>query len=475
MDKLNLGENDKILIKKEIQKEIYKRSFYDFLVAAVQVLEPQTKWSFNWHIKELCDIAQQEVFRIIAGEPKTLDIIINVPPRTMKSYIFSICLNAWAWTIAPHLKFMTISYADNLSSKFSYKTRLLIQSDWYQSFFNLKLSDDDNRKTAYSNEHTGTREAFGMTGSVTGSGADIIIVDDPQKPSDTSQTKLDTCVDVYRDTVYNRLNDPLRGIRIIIQQRCSEGDLTGYLLSTDAEMYRHVCLPMELTQDVSEEYAEQYLNDLLWNDRFPPEVLAQYSRNRFTYSSQYLQNPIPQEGDLIKRSWLEVKTVLPEEMLQLKWEMFLDTAYTANAKNDETGCMIAAKYKNMLLIKKVYIWYKEFPELIRAIKIAYQQHGVKIIRIEPKASGLSILQQLKLEGFNITKTPSPKDDKPTRVTSITPVLESKRVILLQDSGYELLLSQCAAFPNSNKDGLVDCLYYAVDHNLNKSTNKYAVA
>jgi len=470
-----LTDTQKKLLKKEIQTEIYKRSFYDFLVDAVKVLEPQTKWSFNWHIKELCDIAQAEVIRINQGIPKDKDIVINVPPRTMKSYIFSITLNAWAWTFAPHLKFMTISYADNLSSKFSYKTRLLIQSEWYQSYFNVKLSDDDNRKTAYSNQDTGSREAFGMTGSVTGSGADIIIVDDPQKPSDTSQVKLDTCVDVYRDTVYNRLNDPLTGIRIIIQQRTNENDLTGYILNTDADLYRHICLPMELTKDTSPEYIDMYINDLLWGDRFPPEVLQQYSRNRFTYSSQYLQNPIPHEGDLIKRSWFNIKELLPKELPILKWEMFIDSAYTADLKNDETGCIIAAKYGNMLLIKKVYIWYKEFPDLIRAIKTAYNQYQVKIIRIEPKASGLSILQQLRLEGFNITKTPSPKDDKITRVTSVTPVLESQRVILLKDSGYELLLSQCAAFPKSNKDGLVDCLYYAVEHNLQKSGSRYAVS
>ena len=457
-------------IRHELQTELYRKSFYEFLVDAVQVLEPATKWKFNWHIKELCDIAQAEVFRIRDGIPKDLDLIINVPPRTAKSYIFSICLNAWAWTHSPYLKFMTLSYSDNLSAKFSYKTRLLIQSDWYQQYFDLTISDDDNKKTQYSNTATGTRESFGWTGSVTGSGADIILVDDPQKASDVSQVKLDHCIDVYRDTVYNRLNDPLTGVRIIIQQRVAEDDLTGYLLATDPELYRHVCLPMELTSDCSAEYVPYYVGGLLWESRFPLAVLQPYAKNNFTYSAQYLQNPIPQEGDLIKRSWLEVKDIPYEELVQLKWEMFLDTAYTTNTKNDETGALICAKYKNMLLIKKVYIWYKEFPELVRAIKFAYQLHGISIIRVEPKASGLSIIQQLKLEGFNITKTPSPKDDKPTRVTSITPVLESKRVILLEKC--ELLMTQCSAFPNSNKDGLVDCLYYAVDHNLNKSSGKY---
>lgn len=471
---MNLTTSDKLLIKNQLQTELYRKSFYYFLVDAVKILEPQTKWSFNWHIKVLCDIAEKEVFRIADGIPKSLDIIINVPPRTMKSYIFSICLNAWAWTHSPHLKFMTLSYSDNLSAKFSYKTRLLIQSDWYQSHFDVTISDDDNKKTQYSNTATGTRESFGWTGSVTGSGADIIVVDDPQKASDTSNIKLDTCIDVYRDTVYNRLNDPLHGVRIIIQQRVSEGDLTAYLLSTDPEFYRLICLPMELTEDCTPEYAPLYREGLLWEDRFSLQVLAPYAKNSFTYSSQYLQNPIPREGDLIRTSWFEIVDIPPKDLIGLRWEMFLDTAYTANKKNDETGCIIAAKYKNMLLIKKVYIWYKEFPELIRAIKTAYQLHDIKIIRIEPKSSGLSIKQQLKLEGFNVTDTSNPIDDKITRITSITPILESKRVILMKDSGHSLLTQQTSAFPNSNKKGLVDVLYYSVQHNLQKSGTKYMI-
>ena len=471
---MQISDNEQFLIKKQLQKELYKKSFYEFLRDAVMVLEPATTWRFNWHIKVLCDIAQAEVQRIVDGIPKQFDIIINVPPRTMKSYIFSICLNAWAWTFAPHLKFMTLSYSDNLSAKFSYKTRLLIQSDWYQEHFDVVISDDDNKKTQYSNTATGTRESFGWTGSVTGSGADIILADDPQKASDTSQVKLDHCVDVWRDTVHNRLNDPLTGVRFIIQQRVAEGDLTGYLLSTDADLYRLICLPMELTPDATSEYVPYYENNLLWEARFPVQVLAQYSRNKFTYSSQYLQNPIPQEGDLIKRWWFEYKDYSPEELLQVKWEMFIDSAYTANPKQDETGAIICGKHGNLLLIKKVFIWYKEFPELVRAIQRVYNQFGIRIIRIEPKASGLSIMQQLKHEGFNITKTPAPRDDKATRVTSITPVLESQRVILLKNSGAELMLQQTSAFPNSNKDGLVDCLYYAADHFLNKSKTKYAV-
>ena len=91
---MQISDNEQFLIKKQLQKELYKKSFYEFLRDAVMVLEPATTWRFNWHIKVLCDIAQAEVQRIVDGIPKQFDIIINVPPRTMKSYIFSICLNA---------------------------------------------------------------------------------------------------------------------------------------------------------------------------------------------------------------------------------------------------------------------------------------------------------------------------------------------------------------------------------------------
>ena len=110
---MDLTDKQRVEIRTRVQVEIYRRSFFEFLHDAVRILEPQTQWDFNWHIYELCQIAQLEVERIAAGRPKEKDIIINVPPRTMKSYIFSICLNAWAWTHSPHLKFMTLSYSSS--------------------------------------------------------------------------------------------------------------------------------------------------------------------------------------------------------------------------------------------------------------------------------------------------------------------------------------------------------------------------
>lgn len=479
---MTLTENDKKVLRIQIQAEIYRRDFFEFVQAAVKVIEPQTEFSFNWHIEYLCKYAQQMVEDVANNVPKEKDTIINVPPRSMKSLIFSVLLNAWAWTNHPHLKFMTISYADNLSAKFAYKTRLLIKSEWYQQHFGLafKLSDDDNRKTSYSNDKTGTRESFGSTGSVTGSGADIIICDDLNKPNETSDTKLDNVISVYRDTIHNRLNQPLIGHRLIIAQRTHERDITGNLLSTDIDSYNHICLPAQYTKDIKpQELAVNYRDGLLWHDRFNIDVLHQYDKNTFMYASQYLQNPLSLDDGMIKRQWFTIKNINDfelkdrTEILNLKYDAFIDGAFTTDMKNDETAILLAAKWNNFMIVKKSYVLYLEFPDLIKRLEnIALElNHGM--FRAEAKANGLSIIQTIRRNGYNITQTPTPKDSKVTRVSSVLSELEGRRVILLQGGNEEALLQQACAFPNSSKDGLVDCLYYAVNHNLQKNnTMKY---
>jgi predicted phage terminase large subunit-like protein len=470
--KSSINSEQKQALRFALEKRLYKLDFFEFYKRAVQELEPTTRWSFPPHLKYLCETAQIIIENCANNIPQP-DVCISVPPRTSKSFIFSVCLNAYAWTRYPHLKFMTLSYSDELSAKFSYKTRILILSDWYQKYFGdvFQINSDDNRKTAYSNNKSGTREAFGMTGSVTGSGADIIICDDLQKPSDVSDVKLDSVINVYRDTIFNRLNNPSKGgCRVHIAQRTHERDITNYVLQEDT--VQHICLPMELTKDVKPAFMSAIYEDgLLWRERFDYEVLREYKKNPFYYNCQYLQNPQPQIGILIMRKWFPVisKDSIDEKVWQqLKWQLFLDTAYTSNEKNDETACIIAARYGNNVLIKKAYCWWLEHPQLIRKVKEvhALQMHPNDMIRIEKKANGITLIQALKFETtIPVTATVTPKDSKIVRITNITPYLESGRVMLLQDSGVDLMMQQFTSFPNSSRDGLVDTLYYAVMHCL----------
>lgn len=479
MELTNSQKEDLIIA---IEVELYSRSFYDFVLGAMKIMEPSIEFLPNWHIKYQCDVAQSEIERVARGEVKGKDYIINVPPRTTKSIIWSIMLNSWAWINYPHLKFMTISYSEILASGFSYKTRLLIQSDWYQRRFGnrFKIMDDDNRKTSYSNNKSGTRMSFGMSGSITGSGADILVLDDPQKLNDTSDLKLNSVNEIYTDTVFNRLNNPSTGARFIVQQRADVNDLSGFLLDTQPESYEHICFPMLLNDKVKPEYFREYYQDgLLWNERFDIDVINQFKKNLGTrgFDTQYEQSPVNNEGYIIKGDWfesIELNNIPNYDMIQ--WDVWIDTAYTSSEKNDETAILIAGKLGSIVYIKKCYAVYLEFPELINKIEEIATTLGKNCrIYVEPKASGLSILQQLKRStSLNVIETKTPKDSKQVRVTSITPKLEAKRVMLIKDLSNSLFLGQITSFPYSKNDGIVDTLYYCVDKLLGGGGLNYAM-
>ena len=115
----------------------------------------------NWHIKFLCDRIQEEVERIAERIPKTKDLIVNISPRSLKSYIFSIMLCPWSWTKYPSLKFINSSYSHQLSTDHCLKGRRLIQSAWYQMHWGhqFELTGDQNAKSFYENDKGKARRA----------------------------------------------------------------------------------------------------------------------------------------------------------------------------------------------------------------------------------------------------------------------------------------------------------------------------
>jgi len=474
IDKLSADDKQKLKIL--LEAELYRRDFYEFLCAALKVLESQRNWKIEKAHKRLCDETQEIVEAALRDEPAKYQIVlINIPPRTLKSITFSICLNAWVWCRAPHEQFTTLSNTEKLATNFTRRTRQLMDSHWYQLHFGemFKINKDENRLTVFSNDKGGTRESFGFNGSITGQyGCKFMCIDDPQMPSE-SLTKLENVQELFSERIFNRVNDVMTSVRFIIQQRTDEKDLTGYVLK-NYDKVKHICLPMELTENTSKGYEDLYTNGLLLPSLFPREGLIEYKKHAWTYNTQYLQNPKPREGDMILTSWFLIHDIPIEELNKIAWEMFVDTAQTEGG--DESAAIIAGKYGNNLLIKKCYSWQLNTPDLVRELKTVYQSNNVRIIRVEPKSSGHSVKDFLVRDGFNCTLTPSPKDSKVVRVSWITPILESKRVICLTDSRYDLLLQECAIFPNSDSDGLVDVLYYAVNHFLQKSSGmKYKVA
>ena len=470
---MELSTVQKEILRKQVEAELCKRSFYEFFKMAVKVLEPSTPWSFNWHIEYTCNILQEEVERIIRGEKKTKDLIFSLPFRSSKSLIISVCLPSWCLIKDPTLSILNVSATAELATKFSHKAKMLITSNWFEERFGqiFTLRQDSKAKSNFITDKGGGIQAFGITGTIIGSGGDLILIDDPSSPdANNSPSSFTTVINTYLDILYSRLNNPDVGLRVLVQQRLNVNDLTGYLLRTQPDKYRHICIPAELSDDVEpKDLAMFYYDGLFWPERFSRKVLDDFKQvlRGSAYASQLMMRPQLIEGDLIKRSWFPKVKLSDVLNYNIQWNLVCDTAYTSSQKNDPSALMICGTYQNKLYIRKVIQRWLQFYELLEEIKEIQKIYNIRKIYIESKATGLSIQQELKRQtNFNVLPL-EPIGDKVARVTSIQPQLESGRVILIEDDTNEAFLNEVAAFP-AGRDDQVDVLCYSVQEFMNKS-------
>lgn len=461
--------------KTKLRAENYKRSFHLFAKESFKVLHNGQELIDNWHIKYLCDILQIEAERIVNHEPRTKHLLINVPPRTLKSELVNVFFSVYLWTLDDSVQFISSSYASTLSVALSVQARRLILSDWFIKHYpNIELARDEKQKTKFSTPNNGLRYATSTGGSVTGMGGDVIVIDDPQNPQHArSDKERDNANAFFNETLRSRLNNPSHGMFIVIMQRLHENDLTGMLLSLEPDEWNHICLPAELSPSVFPSHLREFYTDgLLFHQRLSKNVLDSFKigLGSYGYSGQYMQLPSPAEGGILKRDWFKTNR-LPlldnkENPVKITWDFFIDSAYTDKSYNDATAIMCCGYINNNIYIKEVKAVRLEFPELIQEIKSFTSINGYSNssrIFIEPKASGKSITQQLRREtGLNVIEDKPPTQDKVSRVAAVSPVIESGRVFLNDGRYIDSFLDECAAFPNGSHDDQVDVLVMALD-------------
>jgi predicted phage terminase large subunit-like protein len=425
-------------------------------------------------------VLQSEIERIIAGQRKTKDIIINVPPRSLKSFVTTVCLPAWAWVKDARLKFIGSSYSMDLSIEHNVFTRRLVESEWYQNYWSnqVEMAADQNQKSRFETTLGGVRRATSTGGTILGSGADCIIIDDPINPQlAASETERKTANKHFDETISTRLNHPETGLFIIIMQRLHEQDLTGHLLKKNPQGYNHICIPAEQSDIVKPSSLVEYYQDgLFFPNRFNKNVLSalRAALGSYGYAGQYSQRPAPEEGGILKKKWFgSVSYELFRKTVGVtKIDFFLDTAYTEDSKNDPTALMACCYHKDLLYILNTTQVWKELPDLLKYIPEYVSQHRYtphSRILIEPKASGKSTVQSFKRTKYNVIELPPPTDSKLVRVNNISPFVESGKCILVEGNWNDGFLGECAAFPNGSHDDQVDCLSNAIAYYTKPST------
>lgn len=415
------------------------------------------KFNFVEFHEQICDTLE----KVHQGEIKRL--IINIPPRYGKTEIAVKMYIAWCIAKNPKSKFIHLSYSDALALDNSSQTKDYINSDSFQSIWNVDLKkDSQSKKKWYTNEGGGVY-ATASGGAITGFGAGnggAIIIDDPLKPDDAlSDVKRNFINNRFNTTIRSRTND--RNVPIIvIMQRLHEEDFSGFLLNGGSgEEWHHLKLS-----------ALDENNIPLWSEKQNfAELETLRQADRFVFAGQYLQEPSPLEGGEWKREWFNIinKSEIPSSV---NWEMIIDGAYTSNTQNDPTGIQISGSDGKNFYILKSIDKYLEMPELKSFIPNFIKSVNVKIsqVLIEPKASGKSLSQLLRNETrLNVSeiKTDFVKMSKIERARASSPYIEGGRVFLINGSWVEHFIKQVSTFPNAIHDEHIDLTAYGIERNL----------
>lgn len=223
---------------------IARRDFVSFVAICFNILMPGSRFLPNWHILALAYHLEQ----VRLGNIKRL--IINMPPRSLKSIISSVAFPAFVLGHDPTKRLIAVSYGAELATKHANDFRIIMQSNLYRNLFpHTQVSPIKNTENEVMTTRNGYRLTTSLEGSLTGRGGDIIIIDDPLKPIDAlSDTKRERVNQWFPNTLQSRLDNKREGAIILVMQRLHIHDLTGFLLDTSDE-WTHLTFPAIAEQD----------------------------------------------------------------------------------------------------------------------------------------------------------------------------------------------------------------------------------
>lgn len=498
MNNLEELERQEFLLNLLLEKAEAEEHFHEFVRQAWPAIEGKTPFIDGWHIDAICD----HIEAIVKYDINNL--LIHVPPRTSKSTIISVMLPAWVWTHTPEETFLYASYSSELSLDLSVKCRRLITSKWYQNRWGdkFKLVGDQNTKGKFENDQKGVRIASSAGGTITGLGANITILDDPNNAKDgESEVKREATNNWFSQSWSTRCNNPKKFGRIIVQQRLHENDVSGYIMNSDTgEEWTKLVLPMEYEKGngCKTIYLPYMKKDQVWMDPRSKEGellcpermdqkyvdLRKKELGSYGYAGQYQQHPSPSGGGIIQKEWFEIwkKEKTPKiEFLVQSW----DTALEASDKNAYSACTTWGIFQddygdNNLILVGLWRGKVEYPELRRLAKQLYYdyrndgekdflpdgKHKADQVIVEAKVSGYSLIQDMSRAGIPVVRfDPNKFGDKVQRVRIASSLIECGKVWVpalgpdfrkLRKISYELL-DNCAAFPNADSRDLVDTL------------------
>ena len=430
---------------------LLRRDFTAFVQKVFHTVSPGDRYVPSWYIEAIA----YELERLYRGENQRL--LITQPPRTLKSICTSVAFVAWALGRDPALSFICVSYSQELALDLARKFRLVVDSAWYHDLF-PEMQIQRNTDAQLITSRGGGRLATSIGGTLTGRGADIIVIDDPLKAeeshSDTARARVRSW---YTDSLLSRFNDQNTGKLVLVMQRLHEEDLAGHIATT--------CVRLDLpaiaveAQDIAIGGGRTHRREpgaLLDSTRLSQSVLDRMKSEigSLAFSAQYQQRPTPIEGNLVKREWFKRYDTVPDVELRRIVQSW-DVAGSING--DYSVCTTWQIIRKDAYLLNVWRGRLEFPALHKKVIALTTQHRGSTILVETAGIGLSLYQDLRsARGANNVIGWDPKGDKIDRLEGETPAIEGGYVHIPEDAPWLAdYLNEMLAFPNARYDDQVD--------------------
>ncbi len=458
-----------------------ERSLGAFIRQAWSVVEPSSEFRDTWHI----DAIAEHLEAVTSGQIQNL--LINIPPGCMKSYIASVFWPAWEWATAPWRRYLCISFDQGLSTRDALRVRDLVESEWFATRWPaVRLAADQNQKTRFNTTAGGWRIATTVRGRGLGEHPHRKIIDDPHNTREVmSDAERQTAIDFFDQTLATR-GAALNAATVVVMQRLHERDLSGHILAAETP-FEHICLPMRyepqrmVTTALGWRDPRQQDGELLWPAHFPAPLVKSLEVRLGSYGAagQLQQRPAPAEGGIIKRHWWKFYTPgsrLTLDRVVISW----DTALKGSQRSDySVGQVWGGRGAHRYFLRATRGRW-EFIELRQQVRDLYRWATEQwpdtaiTVLVENTAAGPDIIAALRHEIPGVIAI-KPKGDKTQRVFAITPAIEAGNVFVPGAPSADQLscdlsltpvfvqdfLAECAAFPNGAHDDQVDAFSQAL--------------
>ena len=441
--------------KKRVFNALCRENFYAFVKKAFNETHGSEHFHDSFAIELICDRLE----KCMRGEIRKL--IINIPPRNLKSFITSVCLPAYLLGKDSQKEIVCVSYSSDLANKLSRDTKSIMEMPFYKDIFATRIGRKNTEDMFETTKH-GSRAATTVQGALTGLGGNYLVLDDPCSAADVlSDVKRKNLNDWFQNTFLSRLNDKKEGVMIVIMQRLHEEDLTAILEKQGG--WEVLSLPAIAEKDESFVLSDGRIvgrkaGEVLNPEHEPLEILLDLKKamSEYNFSAQYQQNPIPLKGNIINFDDFKYFENLPTADNRIVVQSW-DCAHKTGENNDFSVCVTGAIINNIIYILDISRYRLEFPDLLDEIKdMQCIAHANEVV-IEDADIGSGIIQQLEKAGCCPIPF-KPEVAKPVRAACVTKLIRDGRVRLLKDAIWlQDFAKEVRAFPYGAHDDQIDAL------------------